>query len=131
MNRTGSTASCSQGYILRAQMVCCQRSSSPLGLSMPTQFRRFNPPTFEVKNCLENGAYPFIFAKTLLKATGCKLLMNRLNNPRKYLSDFRGVSQLPIDGHPVIVISAGLVADASFFRSSAPSPNPLFLPRCR
>lgn len=34
---------------------------------MPTQFKRFNPPTFEVKNGLENGAYPFIFAKNAKK----------------------------------------------------------------
>lgn len=34
---------------------------------MPTQSRRFNPPTFEVKNGLENGAYPFIFAKNAKK----------------------------------------------------------------
>ena len=31
--------------------------------SIPTQSRRFNPSTFEVKNGLENGALPFIFAK--------------------------------------------------------------------
>ena len=31
--------------------------------SIPTQSRRFNPSAFEVKNGLENGALPFIFAK--------------------------------------------------------------------
>ena len=57
--------------------------------------------------------------------------MNKTEYPRNIYLIFGGLSQLPIEGNPVIVISAGLVAGASFFRSSAPSPNPLSLPRCR
>ena len=34
--------------------------------SIHTQSRRFNPSAFEVKNGLENGALPFIFAKKTL-----------------------------------------------------------------